>query len=422
MSLVKKDTNLIKVRAGGLGTHLISEINMITTPKHAQEDGSGLNNAFQPISPVALKHVRHLNSPSTTSGESVQDSDSDMDIKSNSCVSGPEYKVNVGRWTEAEHKLFLKGLEVFPYRAWKKIATLIKTRTVVQIRTHAQKYYQKLAKEEAKGKDKERDHHFITAHHELSRENEQQAMDSLRGVYLKKRKFNHTEDIHFASTNMTKKTLRERKEDSIASTFSRVSSPLSNSVKASNYTTSITTHTAGNAPHTAMNSKSTATTTSPKVKTADKLSSNATEATMTDIAAILPLSKALDFDTPSLIEFSDDKLEQEFQFVNDSAFGDTELLQLTDEDGLDWFSSASTSNSENDSCSMDTSENILGLESSGDCSPVSSPLVSSSTPKKNLFLPIYHCDSFINFESPEYTDEDILDPNTFLESYFKVED
>lgn len=63
--------------------------------------------------------------------------------------SGPEneVKASTGRWTEEEHRLFLIGLEQFPYRAWKKIATLIQTRTVVQIRTHAQKYYQKLAKE-----------------------------------------------------------------------------------------------------------------------------------------------------------------------------------------------------------------------------------------------------------------------------------
>ena len=53
-------------------------------------------------------------------------------------------KIAVGRWTDEEHTLFLEALESFPYRAWKKIATRIETRTVVQIRTHAQKYYQKL--------------------------------------------------------------------------------------------------------------------------------------------------------------------------------------------------------------------------------------------------------------------------------------
>ena len=50
-----------------------------------------------------------------------------------------------GRWTCEEHVLFLKGLEMHG-KGWKKIAKLIKTRTVVQIRTHAQKYFQKLAK------------------------------------------------------------------------------------------------------------------------------------------------------------------------------------------------------------------------------------------------------------------------------------
>ncbi|KAL3810461.1 hypothetical protein ACHAXA_002729 [Cyclostephanos tholiformis] len=52
---------------------------------------------------------------------------------------------NTGRWTAEEHRLFLRGLEQHG-KGWKKIATLIQSRTVVQIRTHAQKYFQKLAK------------------------------------------------------------------------------------------------------------------------------------------------------------------------------------------------------------------------------------------------------------------------------------
>ncbi|KAG7400826.1 hypothetical protein PHYBOEH_004340 [Phytophthora boehmeriae] len=83
-------------------------------------------------------------------------SDDDEDDEADDAGQSPKpVKANTGRWTEAEHKLFLQGLETFPYRAWKKIATLIKTRTVVQIRTHAQKYYQKLEKEEARMKDRE---------------------------------------------------------------------------------------------------------------------------------------------------------------------------------------------------------------------------------------------------------------------------
>ena len=61
---------------------------------------------------------------------------------------------NTGRWTAEEHRLFLQGLELHG-KGWKKIASLIKSRTVVQIRTHAQKYFQKLAKARQNGEEGE---------------------------------------------------------------------------------------------------------------------------------------------------------------------------------------------------------------------------------------------------------------------------
>mmetsp|Transcript_5719 Transcript_5719/g.8841 ORF Transcript_5719/g.8841 Transcript_5719/m.8841 type:complete len:721 (+) Transcript_5719:386-2548(+) len=64
--------------------------------------------------------------------------------------SGPPVQENTGRWTAEEHRLFLQGLEQHG-KGWKKIASLIKSRTVVQIRTHAQKYFQKLAKARQNG-------------------------------------------------------------------------------------------------------------------------------------------------------------------------------------------------------------------------------------------------------------------------------
>eukprot|EP00607_Mallomonas_marina_P010286 CAMPEP_0182417880 /NCGR_PEP_ID=MMETSP1167-20130531/2322_1 /TAXON_ID=2988 /ORGANISM="Mallomonas Sp, Strain CCMP3275" /LENGTH=470 /DNA_ID=CAMNT_0024591703 /DNA_START=32 /DNA_END=1444 /DNA_ORIENTATION=+ len=57
----------------------------------------------------------------------------------------PEPEPYCGRWTDEEHELFLKGLRLYN-RNWKKLAGLIKTRTTVQIRTHAQKYFGKLGK------------------------------------------------------------------------------------------------------------------------------------------------------------------------------------------------------------------------------------------------------------------------------------
>mmetsp|Transcript_27931 Transcript_27931/g.39313 ORF Transcript_27931/g.39313 Transcript_27931/m.39313 type:complete len:566 (-) Transcript_27931:151-1848(-) len=73
----------------------------------------------------------------------------------NATSSGPGGQgENTGRWTAEEHRLFLQGLEQHG-KGWKKIASLIKSRTVVQIRTHAQKYFQKLAKARQNGEEGE---------------------------------------------------------------------------------------------------------------------------------------------------------------------------------------------------------------------------------------------------------------------------
>ncbi|GKY95433.1 hypothetical protein MPSEU_000504800 [Mayamaea pseudoterrestris] len=66
---------------------------------------------------------------------------------------GPQGE-NTGRWTAEEHSLFLQGLEQHG-KGWKKIAQLIKSRTVVQIRTHAQKYFQKMTKARQNGEEGE---------------------------------------------------------------------------------------------------------------------------------------------------------------------------------------------------------------------------------------------------------------------------
>ena len=52
-----------------------------------------------------------------------------------------------GRWTREEHQSFLKAIQLYG-REWKLVQTAVKTRTSSQIRSHAQKYYQKCAKAE----------------------------------------------------------------------------------------------------------------------------------------------------------------------------------------------------------------------------------------------------------------------------------
>ena len=50
-----------------------------------------------------------------------------------------------GRWSQEEHEGFVEGLRAFG-QDWKRIRTVVRTRSIVQVRTHAQKYFARLAK------------------------------------------------------------------------------------------------------------------------------------------------------------------------------------------------------------------------------------------------------------------------------------
>lgn len=51
---------------------------------------------------------------------------------------------NAGRWTKHEHKRFLEALNLHK-KDWKKVQQYVGTRTTTQVRSHAQKYFAKLA-------------------------------------------------------------------------------------------------------------------------------------------------------------------------------------------------------------------------------------------------------------------------------------
>ncbi|CAJ1941095.1 unnamed protein product [Cylindrotheca closterium] len=54
-----------------------------------------------------------------------------------------KFKEGCGHWTDAEHEAFLEALDKFG-RKWTKIASTIPTRSTSQVRSHAQKYFDKL--------------------------------------------------------------------------------------------------------------------------------------------------------------------------------------------------------------------------------------------------------------------------------------
>jgi SHAQKYF class myb-like DNA-binding protein len=99
-----------------------------------------LNNTSSPNSNSVTRRVTNKNMPSggstTTNPPRVVE-------------SGREH---TGRWTRDEHQKFLAALNLYG-KEWKKVAAHVRTRTVVQTRTHAQKYFQKMFKTGEKGFD-----------------------------------------------------------------------------------------------------------------------------------------------------------------------------------------------------------------------------------------------------------------------------
>lgn len=53
---------------------------------------------------------------------------------------------STGRWTQQEHALFIEGLKIYG-KNWKKVESYIGTRTGTQIRSHAQKFFNRIKKE-----------------------------------------------------------------------------------------------------------------------------------------------------------------------------------------------------------------------------------------------------------------------------------
>ena len=52
--------------------------------------------------------------------------------------------VNSGLWTEEEHDRFLYAIRQYPTGPWPAIAEVVGTRSVRQVQTHTQKYYEKI--------------------------------------------------------------------------------------------------------------------------------------------------------------------------------------------------------------------------------------------------------------------------------------
>ncbi|KAL9690716.1 hypothetical protein QQ045_011124 [Rhodiola kirilowii] len=91
----------------------------------------GLKNSMQPLSPPG---------EGGTEGQVVAGEDMSKKIRKPYVISKSRES-----WTETEHEKFLEALHLFD-RDWKKIEAFVGSKTVIQIRSHAQKYFLKVQK------------------------------------------------------------------------------------------------------------------------------------------------------------------------------------------------------------------------------------------------------------------------------------
>jgi len=133
------DNDIRTVEGKGRGFFCLSPRNMQASPKP-------IPTYSEKVSPAVVGSAEKENSPVEKSSSESLTSDAPQSKKErrayvHNTKPPPQQHLKVGRWTKDEHDRFLKGMNEFP-KQWKRIADLIGTRTVLQVRTHAQKFFQ----------------------------------------------------------------------------------------------------------------------------------------------------------------------------------------------------------------------------------------------------------------------------------------
>ena len=119
-----------------------------------------------PAVPASAATTAAIVPSSAASVESSQSSQQTNPQSNNKRKKNPPVRgISSGRWTDSEHQAFLKGLQLYG-REWKKVASHIPTRTSAQVRSHAQKYFTKMQRDQ--------DAFLILSSHQQQQQQQQQ--------------------------------------------------------------------------------------------------------------------------------------------------------------------------------------------------------------------------------------------------------
>ncbi|KAL4462623.1 hypothetical protein ABPG74_000453 [Tetrahymena malaccensis] len=169
----------------------------------------------------------------TSSAEDEGNNDNSNSQSNNEKVSNK----TSGRWTKDEHKKFIEGIQKYG-RNWKKVEEHIGTRTGAQIRSHAQKFFNRLEKEaqnSAKVSDQSRQLLEImnnSSHHHNSSSNQNTSSASSSA----KQAANQTASTQNSSNE---KTTQQEKEKKPIQNLTNSSSNNSNNITNNNNTNNI---------------------------------------------------------------------------------------------------------------------------------------------------------------------------------------
>ncbi|KAG7393786.1 hypothetical protein PHYPSEUDO_004549 [Phytophthora pseudosyringae] len=140
------------------GKPLLTKPEVSLTPQHYEEDNHYVSSRHQQQQRSADSSPARQASPSPNSRRiapaPADEEEAEQEAESTTASArggNTNQSIRGGRWTADEHERFLEGFRIHGHK-WKRVQQVVRTRSVTQVRTHAQKYLLKVAKLKAEKK------------------------------------------------------------------------------------------------------------------------------------------------------------------------------------------------------------------------------------------------------------------------------